>query len=667
MAVLLMPMLAAAQEGGTDKGGQLEEIVVTAQRREEGAQKVPISMTVMDAASLAKLSSTNDIGQVVPNVQIEQTTGFGIPRLAIRGIAQGDLNANATTANMVYFDDMPMNSAISQGIPIWDLGRAEVLRGPQGTLFGRNATGGAIRYISTMPGDHASGYADVTLGRFGQNEIHAAYGGPVTDTLGVRLSYIGNRTGGDVYNVTLNERQGKKAYYGVRGIVEWKPADALTVVLRAQYFKSDLQPLLWKTTPGIATGDGFGPLPDGRTVADIQTAYGFQNLGYSSNYTKSENNMRPNEHLEHLPVSLNVEWDFGPATLTWVGGYLRVNHSFRIDNDATPAPILDEYDQHKDRQWTQELRLASNNDGPFNWIAGGFYIKEKMRTDLHLDATEWRANAIFPDAHTDFYTRGARQKMESWAAFLHTTYQFTPELTLTAAARYTWEKKDMTYIFRSEWDFPTNVPHTSEQFMDFIKAIDSGNWGTELAAAEPPVSGSKSWKNLSWKIALDYQLNPHTLLYALVSRGFKGGAYQPNVNLSSQVVNPDGTLLSVKPETVTDYEAGVKADLIPGRLRVNGSAFYYDYRNYQTNQFVSVTNSQVLSSMPKARVVGVELEMDAVPVDNLFFNLGMGITDAKIVKSLDPALEGNKLPYAENFNLNASLRYKIDLDFGSIS
>lgn len=685
VSVLMMSMgmmtPATAQEASTSSGEGAQEraegiqdIVVTAQRREESAQKVPISITVIGSDALGKLQSTNDIGQLAPNVQVETASGFGIPRTGIRGISQGDFNANSTTSNMIYLDDVPLNATIAQGIPIWDLGRAEILRGPQGTLFGRNATGGAIRYIAEMPTSEFEGYANVTLGRFQQRGFEAAFSGPLSDTLGVRLSVVGNERDGDVNNVTLGEKQGKQSYYGVRGIIQWKPTDTLTAVLRAQYFNSDVQTFIWKSTPGPVAGDAFGPAPsplvNGYTsVADLQQSYGFQNLGQQTKYRVTESDVRPNEHLEHVPVSLNVDLDLGFATLTSVTGFLDVNHSVLIDNDGTPAPILTEYDFSSDRQWSQELRLTSNSDGPFNWIAGAFYLHEAIKTRLNFDATAWRGNVDygFPDADTVLYTRGADQDTETYAGFLHTTYDITPELKANAAIRYTYERKDIDYIFRSQWEFPSAAPRTALQFADFRKAVESGQLGNLLAAANAPVSASKSYKQATWKLGLDYQITPRTLLYAYVARGFKGGSFKPNANTAGEVLNPDGSVLSVRPEIVTDYEVGFKADAVPGKLRLNGGLFYYDYRDYQTNQIEPSTATQILSNLPKSRAIGAELEISAVPVPGLNINLGLGYLDTKITKSLDPNLIGNKLPYAQDFNVNGSISYDIDTPIGTFT
>jgi len=651
-------------ESATDKTGGLTEILVTAQRREESAQKVPISMTVLGTEAMATMQTINDLGAKIPNVQIDEAQG--VPRLSVRGIAQSDFNPNATTSNMVYLDDVPLNAALAQSALTWDLERAEVLRGPQGTLFGRNATGGAIRFISAMPTKSWKGYAEVSLGRFNQNIVNGAISGPLTDTLGVRIAYTGQRSDGDVYSTVFREKFGND-YYGIRGILEWNPSDRIHTVLRAQYFDRNAPVISWKSTPGLATKQGFGPLLDGRSVAQLQADYGFQNLGASTNFRVSEDDIRPDGNLKHLPISLTTDIDLGPATLTSATGYLKAKQAYMTDGDASQAPILDAYYITDVRQWTQELRLASNDTGPFKWILGGFYMNEKIKSRLSWDATEWLGETLYPNAKTVLYTRGQRQETESYAVFAHTTYQITPELMLTAAARYTWESKDIFYIFRSRWDFPTSVPRTSFEAADFKRAVETQNLGTLLQAAQPSLSGKESWKNLSWKIALDYQVRPGTMIYALASRGFKGGSFKPTANVRSEVLNADGSILSVRPETVTDYEIGAKSNLIPGRLRVNASAYLYDFRDYQTNQLVPNSGLQLLSNLPKARMLGAELEIEAVPLDNLRLNLGAGVADTKILRSTDPALIGNKLPLAENFNLNASVRYDLETRLGTFA
>lgn len=676
LTVPVSALAASPAAGAKPDETALDELVVTAQRREESSQKVPISMTVLGADVVSQhFRTSNDIAQMVPNVQLDTVAGFGIPRTGIRGIAQGDFNANATTSNMIYLDDMAMDTPISQGVPLWDLGRVEVLRGPQGTLFGRNATGGAIRFITSTPAAEPEGYADITLGAHDQREIHAAYSAPLSDTLRARVSYVSMNFGGDIDNVAIHQKQGKQEYQGIRGILEWRPNDDLTATLRVQTFHGDQDLLQWKTTPGaVLPGNFCGPAPNSpcangfTSVLDIENHYGFQGLGPKTNFYKYEGAIDPNEHIEHTPVSVNIDYKLGWATLTSVTSYLSVKQSLLVDNDGTPANFLNEYDQHYSWQWSQEFRLTSTNDSPFQWIAGAYYLKESLKAALHFEATDWRGNdpGLFPNASTVMYTRGDLNHLETAAAFLHTTYQVTPKLLVTAAARYTEEKRDIDWTFRQQYQFPSSGARTTSEWVDFVRAVDSGNYGTLLAAANPLTAGaSKRFGQTTWRLGLDYQLTDKTLVYGLITKGFKGGAFQPSANSFALVQQPDGTIISVRPETVVDYEAGVKSDLIPGRLRVNGSVFYYDYKNYQTNQLIQAV--QILSNLAKAELYGAELEVTAIPVDNLTINLGLGAVHSEIKKAADPSLIGNKLPLAEDFNWNALVKYDFKTSFGTIS
>lgn len=646
------------------------DIVVTAQRRDESAQSVAISLTAIDADLAKTLQSTSEIGRLAPNIQVEQTAGFAFNRTGVRGVAQGDFNGGSTTSNMVYIDDVPMNAMISQGVPLWDLGRVEVLRGPQGTLFGRNATGGAIRYITQTPGDETDGYAEFTYGNSNKREFRFGATLRLADTLKVRVSGISNKREGDVLNTFLNRKENAEDYFGGRLVAVWDATDTVRATLRAQYFDSEMGAIQYKTLPGLATGPGFEPDANGFTsVAQIQQFYGFTNPGPDTNFSQIQTDGSNVEHMKHLPISLNVDFDLGFATLTSVSGYLKVDVFSTQDADSSPAPILNVLDEYDLKQMSQELRLTSNGDGPFSWILGGFYLYERNANRISIDATAWRGNVSFmwPDATSVFYQRGATQKLDTYAGFLHTAYKFSDKLSITAAARYTYEKKHILYNFRGQYQFPTTVGRTSYEFTDFLKAIESGNYGTVLAAPPASFEGSKAFKEITWKASLDYQITPKTMVYALVSRGFKGGSFKPTANGQGEVINPDGSILAVRPEIVIDYEAGLKSTFWNGRARVNGSVFYYDYRDYQTNQFIGTTATQLLSNLPKTKVYGVELETELRPVKGLTFSGGIGFTHTEITESLDPSLIGKRLPYAEDFNFNASLEYLVETPIGSFT
>lgn len=655
----------AADEG---ENFGLEEVVVTAEHRAVNSQDVPIAMTAFSGDDVAQnFEVSSDISAQVPNVQTEAVYGFGTARVGIRGIAQNDFNNNATTPVMTYLDGVPMNSVLSQGVPLWDVERVEVLRGPQGTLYGRNATAGALQYISVEPSEEFEAAAEVTVGRYGQRKFNGAIGGTLAEGVRARVSFVDNTRDGDHDNIILGKDQGEVDYEAYRGILDWDVTNDLSLRFKAQYFEGDQDVVTWKTTPGLVAGDGFGPAPDPlvngwTSVAEIQASYGFQGIGPSDDFDTAENGFDPNEHIEHELYSVEANWDLGAVILTSITGYMEIEQAFMMDGDSSPAPILNEFDLSESRQVSQEVRLASATDDPLQWIAGVFWLNETMGVDINFDATSWRGNVSygFPDAETVMYTRGQKQELDTYAAFFHGTYDFSEKLTATAAVRYTVEDKDIDYRFRSQWDFPTDSPRSINQGADFINAVKSGNLGNQLAAAAPSESLSESWSEVTWRFALDYMLNEDALLFTSVSKGFKGGAFKPTAN-------GPGEIVAVDPETVISYELGIKSDWWDGRARVNGTVFLYDYENYQTNQLDPGTATQILSNMPEARLQGAELELQLMPVENLSISFGMGYVDAEITKSDPASLEGNNLPYAEDFNYNGLIRYDIETGLGIIT
>ena len=458
-----------------------------------------------------------------------------------------------------------------------------------------------------------------------------------------------------------------------RIILDWDVADAVKASFKAQYFNSTVGTVGWKSTPGLSQTNALGINQNGfTTIGAVQASYGYRNLGPSSNYTIIETDGDNTEHLRHIPISLTLDADFGFATLTSVTGFLDVRMIGEYDSDSSPAPIVDVYEAFKDRQWTQELRLASRGTGPFNWIVGAFYMDEKLDDVLRADGTARFTNiaSAFPTANATLYGRSMKQELESWAGFVHTTYQLTPKLMLTAAARYTYERKDADYQFRRIYAFPTIVGRTPFSYPDFQRAVTSGNLGTLLRQGNPPAdSGTDSFKQVTWKAALNYQFTDRTMAYALASKGFKGGSFKPTANGRGDLVaDPTQPIKAIRPETVVDYEAGAKSTFLNGRVRVNGSAFYYDYSDYQTNQLKD--GEQTFTNLPKAHLYGAELEIDLRPISELTISSGFGFARSKITKVLNPmeadnaALIGNKLPLQEDFNFNSAVSYDITTGLG---
>jgi iron complex outermembrane receptor protein len=532
MATALVPQFTAAAEENSTLA--LEEIVVTAEFREVSSQDVPIAITAFSGEFIQdNFQGSYELAGQIPNVQIEAPGGFGQPRNSIRGVGQADFNPNAVTPIMVYVDDVALNAAVGQGLPLWDLQRVEVLRGPQGTLYGRNATAGAMRFISVAPSEETEGMLETTVGAYNQLRIDGAIGGAITDNVRGRLAVTVNDRDGYYNNVTRGEDEGAFSYDGYRGIVEWDVTDAFTVTAKAQYFESFQETLQFKSTPGLVAGDAFGPAPDPlvngwESVAALQAAFGFQNLGPGSNFETTEDAHEAGAELKHEVYSIKADWAFENFTLTSITGNVGVDHDLRLANDSVPAAILDENSWAVSEQYSQEFRLTSTTDGPLQWIAGLYWLQEEMETYLNIDATEWWGNVSygFPDSNTVMYTRGAKQDLETYAAFLHTTYEFSDALTGTAAVRYTTEDKEIDYVFRSLWDFPTLAgrydanPDPIQQSRDFVRAVRSGNLGNVLSPAVPSQGLSDSWSEVTWRFSLDYRATEDTLVYGSISKGF---------------------------------------------------------------------------------------------------------------------------------------------------
>lgn len=665
---------AHAADAAAPEGDTIEELIVTAERRQENMQRVPIAITALGPEAARMLQTSGDIARFVPNIQNEQAAGFGNNRLGIRGIAQGDFNGSSTTTNMVYLDDQPMNAQYAQGVPLWDVARVEVLRGPQGTLFGRNATGGAIRYISQMPGTEQEGYAEFTYGNSNEREVRAALTLPINDAVRARASIISHKRDGDVYNITLDRHENAEDYYGGRLIVEADLNEQIKATFKAQYLNSTVGTVGWKSTPGLSTSNSLGIGLNGfENIGQVQAAYGYKNLGPGSDYKIIETDGDNVEHIRHLPLSLNVDWDLGFATLTSLSGFLDVDMVGTFDSDSSPAPIVNVYEQFALKQLTQEFRLTSNGDGPFKWIAGAFYMFESNADKLSADATARWVNVAFPNANAVMYQREMAQKLHTYAGFLHTTYQVTPKLMATVAARYTYEKKDAFYAFRTLYEFPTTVGGTSFEYADFRKAIKSGAYGPILRQANPATdTGEDSFSELTWKVALNYQVTDQTMIYALATRGFKGGSFKPTANSRGDLVaDPTQPIKAIRPEIVLDFEGGAKTTFWNGRARVNGAAYYYKYDDYQTNQLVN--GEQTFTNLPEAELYGAELELEVIPVSNLNVVAGFGYAHSKITRVIDPTLPdnaaiiGNKLPFAENFNFNGVVSYDLETSFGTFT
>lgn len=651
--VAATPLLVHAQS----TAGGLEEVVVTAQRREQNQQDLGVSITALGSNQIHALGVTNatDIGRVAPGVIFAPTSSGGaFATLSIRGIAQSDYSPIQESPNSVYMDDVYLSSNGAVGFATYDLERIEVLRGPQGTLFGRNSTGGLANFVSTKPTETFDGYFEAGAGSYNEYWLEGAVSGPLTDRVRGRLAFKTdqadgwweNRLPGGNDTIETDAR-------GVRGQLEVDLTDNLLARLSINYteqprhavgtYKQKNFYLDANGVPRVQPADldawGTGP---GNNVAGYRDPYedkrvgAFQDFGFT--------------RMKSTSPTLLLQWTLGSTTLSSLTNYTDFQNRYLEDTDGSPVDWSKANQDQSLKQWSQEFK-AIGKFGPHTWTAGLYY--------LDIDTTVY-ADYIFPalsgsDFAFDVY-QNIDQRTRSWAPYGQIEWVLTDTLRLTTGLRYTHDNKtfDSQVYFRelgngySGGTGSTVFPPPGYLVYDFRK----GTVGRLAERDEGLVSG---------KVQLDYKPNEDLLLYAGVSRGVKGAGF--NANLGGGMTNEETPF---KSEAVLTYEIGAKSEWLDNRLRLNGSAYYYDYNDYQGFAFSGV---QGVVGNYKGAFYGADLEMLAELPGDVRLNLGVAYahTQLKDVPSAYLGVQDVRAVLAPEWTINGTLGKTIQVGPGSLS
>lgn len=618
MALASLSVSAVAQAQNAEADGGLGEIVVTAQKREQNLQDVGVSVSALPADQLAALGivDAKDIARAVPGVVFDSTAAGGVnANLTVRGVSQSDFSSIQESPNSIYIDEVYLSSPNSAAFPLYDLERVEVLRGPQGTLFGRASSGGLASFITKRPGNQLEGYAEVGYSRFNSFYLEAAFGGPISDRIRFRLS--GKTEHGDGWFRNLNpggKDTFEKKFYGIRGQLEADLSDALTARLSVSYDKSPrhlegtykavsfyVDPATGDPAPLPANLDFYGTGPGNDFAGyrdpnpDAQTG-SFNNVGFLSN--------------ERFSPTLNLQWDLGGATITSLTNYTKFKYAYVEDCDGGPVnycifPLGQNLDQ-----WSQELRV-NGAAGALTYTAGIYYLNIKQDA---LQAFAFPALSGSDFAFDD--TNPVRQRAESYAAFGQLEYEFTDKLKATFGLRYTRDKKTVdSKVFFNELGNGYSGGTGSTVFSPPLLVYDfSPATVGDLATAKDGL-----W---SGKFQLDYKPNSDALIYASVSRGAKGPGF--NTNVSGNLTDAETPFGS---ESLWAYEVGAKFDLLDRHLRFNSSVFYYDYSDFQGFAFNGL---QGVVSNYDGHFYGGEVELVAKLGSGLTANFGAAYLKSKL-------------------------------------
>ncbi|KRA60156.1 TonB-dependent receptor [Caulobacter sp. Root655] len=650
-------MVAAAGQAMAQEATALEEIVVTAQKRSENLQDVPVSVTAFTADQLKnqRVGDVLALSGLSPGLQIKTDDNAANPRIFIRGIGVNDFNPSTASAVGVYLDGVYVASPMAQMAGFYDLQQVEVLRGPQGTLYGRNTTGGAINVTTKKPSNTPGADLAVDYGRFNSLNVQGGFGGPLGgDDLSFRISGLYDKSDGYTLNRLTGNKGNDADRKAVRGALRFTPDDKLTVDVSVNYSKSSggsiltyNRSLIAQTPEAASTAlpdPTFGYFfckPDYYTSGQCTNALGYANT--SNNKYEGDYRFEGKDIVKLFGATTSISYDFGGVTLYSVTGYQSAKRDDLEETDANPISIFGARYIAKQDTTSQELRLQSNGTTALRWVAGVYAARDNLDNDSHYDVldvlrvpTPENPTGMDPAGSIGVFGWPLHQKTTSYAAFGQADYDLNDRLTLTAGLR--WSQDEKTFHYVSDVDYGLVTLFTLDD--------------------------SKIFSSVSGRLGLQYKLSEDANLYATYNRGTKSGGFFSGQTTDRADIGP------YKDETVNAYEVGAKSEFLDRRLRVNVSAFYYDYKDLQVYTVIQRNGLpvQLFTNASAARVYGGEAEIEARPMKGLSLTLGASLLSAeyKDFQSVGNDYSGNTLPSAPKTSLNGAARYEHPLPTGDM-
>jgi iron complex outermembrane receptor protein len=680
-ALVALTLGAAGVLGTTDGLAQsptdeakpvLEEVIVTAQRRAETLQTVPMAITVFSGDELRQqgILDLKSLSERTPGLFISDPSP-GQAEFFMRGVGSSDDGAAADRSVPLYIDEVYIPRTSSQVVDLLDLERVEVLRGPQGTLFGRNAAGGAIHLITQKPTETPEARVEATYGNLNAVNLQAFVSGPIVgDILGKVSVSSRSRDGyitsvmGDFPDIASTENPANLQDLDfmninsdtIRGGLRYLAGENLEINASASYSARDETGVIRYYVPGPADG-GFFYSSDSLLVPN-----------YENNIRKTVHDDPGNAKIRNWLGSFRIDYGLSwGATLTSLTSYQKTEFSsdetlatenmakLRLSTSGPPFTFLGDNPVNEDSDaFSQELRLSSSTDGPLQWVAGLYYLEESV--DRHETAG---LGVVVSDGAGGLIeiipvTRGGEiqeAQSESYAAFAQGTYLITDSLRLTAGVRYTKDDKEVHLV---------------------------GTAGGLVVAEDYAGTSSESWSKTTPKVSLDFMVNEDIMLYALASNGFKSGGWQGLAPTAASALTP------FEPETTWLFEVGAKSEWFEDRLRINVALFEQDYEDMQIAQSLipedappEVVAVLFTNNAASSKIKGVEAEIEAAPTPNWFFSGTYSYLDTSFTEFLvpegfrlgvgAPPVEdrvGNDLPRAPRNMANALARYTLDLRGG---
>ncbi|MGE0179707.1 MAG: TonB-dependent receptor [Sphingomonas sp.] len=615
-----------------DSGG--ENITVTARRTEESLQQVPGAVSAFNERALDRIQAQDPTGLAgaVPNLNIVQGRGSSnATNIFIRGIGQPDALQTFDPAVGVYVDGVYYSRIRGTQFDLLDLQRVEVLRGPQGTLYGKNTIGGALSFVTRRPGDEMRGNFTATYGSYNQFELRGIISGPLSQGVSASLAVLHAQRDGYVEDPVLNRDYNDRNTEAVRAAIAFTPSDRVRIDLTADYSQDRANLNVGQPQNSLTYLIGGGTA---LVLPSNPTDYNFE--------TRATPSLPNSTRLDHWGLSANAAFDLTDSlTLRSITAYRELETDDYVDIDATQLEIGDVFVGVDQNQLSQEFQLTYTSDR-VTGVAGLYYLREHIVS--HQEA--YADDLVGPLLGNPTFLRTVDDDLvtTSYAAYANFTLAITPEFRLSAGARYTHENKD---YFRTTSTFSNSALLTSVAPFTFDAEDD--------------------WNNFSPMVSLDYRFNPNVMIYGRVARGFKSGGFNGRANSVAERTQ-------YEPETVTSFEVGLRST-IADQLRFNVTAFYNDYRNFQAR--VAGTGLDPVTGLPsptlsvinagQLNIQGVEVEAAWTPIQGLLIDAQIGYLDAEYDEFTDTRFPGGSRAFQEpafapHWTLRLGAQYEANLN-----
>lgn len=636
-----------------EKKSKIEVIEVTARKTVESIQEVPIAVAAFSSEGMEKLgvSDAGDIALNTPNFTWSTEFGKASPQPYLRGIGTNNFAPNNSRPVAVYQDNVFIGANVAQGFATFDLERVEVLKGPQGTLYGRNSTAGLINFISVKPvvGEDLNGHIKAEIGSFNTRKLEAAIGLPIGDDTAARFAFAVNKDDGSIKSINPDATRDAGRLDDIAARLQVvHETDDIEILFNSHYGASTPDTTPFKTI-GLNCPEGIDKPTLGQCSTDFN---GDGNTGLPNFIDSADIHETTHqddfEDVKTWGSFLQVEWEIkANLTLTSLSAYDYAEMQRYDDLDESSLSI--EFDHYNDEFniYSQELRL-SGTTGEHKWHVGAFYYDETYEGFLNFDSPYWEIGF------------GNTKKIEttSWAVFAQGDYVVNDAFSITAGLRYTKENKDIPYYDAYTTATPADQNSFYHSFTD--QNIDNYEFQTTDIADD--------WSNVSGRLSFNYKVNEQFFTYFSVSRGFRGGDVNGVALAFEEETKP------AAPETLDAIEFGWKSDLLEDSLRFNGAIFYYDY---QDQQLVTVSENPeipvgaaTLQNVGESKIKGLELDVIWLATDNLMITASLGLLDAKfddfiVDETTDENLAGNRIPFTNESSGNIAADYEIPFNDGS--